>query len=167
MQTNIFAQGGKGMKLFRKRLFPDEVVYLKDDSIVYSDTQIIVTKWNVLHKKKDLHHGVSCYFLNEGCKVSKFYTEDHQLMHWYCDIAKYEYNQEKDSLLFTDLLADVIINPQGQVKVVDLAEAADILEAGKMSQQDISQMLRQLDALLAKIYSGQFDEMKKILEQYE
>ena len=155
------------MKLFRKRLFPDEVVYLKDDDIVYHDTQIIVTKWNALHKKIDLHHGISCYFLNEGCKVSKFYTEDHQLLYWYCDIAKYEYNQEKDSLLFTDLLADVIIYPNGAIKVVDLEEAANILESGKISQQDICEMLRCLDTLLNKIYNGQFEEMKKILEQYE
>lgn len=155
------------MKLFRKRLFPDEIYDLKDDEIVYRDAHILVTKWNVLHPKVDLHHGISCYFLEEGCKVSKFYTEDNRLLYWYCDIAKYDYNKKEDELLFTDLLADVIIYPDGTVKVVDLDEAADILEEGKMTQQSVCEMLRRLDALLQKIYCGEFEEMKKIVERYE
>ena len=67
-------------KLYRKRLIPEECVALKDDEILRWDDEVILTKWNALKPKKDLHHGFSCYFLREGYKVSKFYTADNTLL---------------------------------------------------------------------------------------
>src|SRR5574344_2072196 len=90
--------------LFRKRIIPEECVQLEGDTILYMDDEIIVTKWNALKPKKDLHHGYSCYFLKEGYKVSKFYTVDNALMYWYCDIIDYEYNEADNTYIFTDLL---------------------------------------------------------------
>ena len=58
--------------LYRKRLIPDECILLKDDILLYRDEDILVTKWNTIRPKKDLHHGMSCYFLKKGIKVSKF-----------------------------------------------------------------------------------------------
>lgn len=49
--------------LYRKRLIPEECVLLKDDTVLYRDNQIIVTGWNSLKPRKDLHHGYSCYYL--------------------------------------------------------------------------------------------------------
>ena len=44
------------------------------------------------------------------------------LLYWYCDIVEYEYRPEDNSLTSLDLLADVIICPDGFVKVIDLDE---------------------------------------------
>ena len=52
--------------LYRKRLIPEECVLLKDDRLLYRDEEIIVTAWNTLKPRKDLHHGRSCYYLREG-----------------------------------------------------------------------------------------------------
>ena len=46
--------------LYRKRIIPDECIPLVDDTILYFDDRVIVTAWNALHPKKDLHHGYSC-----------------------------------------------------------------------------------------------------------
>ena len=107
--------------LFRKRLIPQECVQLKDDVILSCNDTVIVTKWNALKPRKDLHHGYSCYFLKEGFKVSKFYAADNSLLYWYCDIVDFAYEGE-DRLIVTDLLADVIYYPNGFVKVVDIDE---------------------------------------------
>ena len=61
--------------LYRKRIIPDECVCLKDDEVLCCDKEMIVTRWNTLHPKKTLHHGYSCYFLERGYKISKFYTQ--------------------------------------------------------------------------------------------
>ncbi len=113
--------------LYRKRIIPEECILLKDDKILHQDEKTIVTCWNSLKPKKELHHGYSCYFLSEGCKVSKFYRQDNSLMYWYCDIVEYEYQSETNTYTVTDLLADVVIYPDGFVKVVDLDELADAL----------------------------------------
>ena len=118
----------EGLKLYRKRIIPEECVFLKDDFLLYRDREVIVTKWSTLKPKKTLSHGYSCYFLERGFKVSKFYDHEDRLISWYCDIIQTKCTKEEDgteTYVFTDLLADVIVYPDGQVRVVDLDELAD------------------------------------------
>ena len=150
--------------LYRRRIIPDECILLKDDIILSCDNERIVTSWNALHPKKDLHHGFSCYFLNEGFKVSKFCHEDGSLLYWYCDIVEYDYSENENNLIVTDLLADVIIYPDGFVKVVDLDELVTALNSRSISLDTLKSSLLKLDKLLAIIYSGNFDTLKSYIE---
>lgn len=149
--------------LYRRRIIPDECVLLKDDIILSCDEDHIVTKWNALRPKKDLHHGASCYFLKEGFKVSKFCREDDSLLYFYCDIVDYNYDAVQNNLIVTDLLADVIIYPDGFVKVVDLDELVTALEARSISLDTLKASLNKLDKLLNIIYSGKFEHLTKML----
>ncbi|MDE7248166.1 MAG: DUF402 domain-containing protein [Lachnospiraceae bacterium] len=151
--------------LYRKRIIPEECILLKDDRILYQDEQTIVTGWNSLKPKKDLHHGYSCYFLNKGCKISKFYREDNTLMYWYCDIVEYDYHSETNTYIVTDLLADVIVYPDGFVKVVDLDELADALTRKLISEETLKKALLSLNNLLNTIYSGNFNDFQSPIEQ--
>lgn len=153
--------------LYRKRIIPEECFLLKNDIILYCDDDIIVTKWNALRKKPDLDHGYSCYFLKKNIKVSKFMLEDDTLMYWYCDIVEHTYNEAENSYTFTDLLADVIVYPDGKVKVVDLDEIAIALERKMLSERELVIALRTLDSLLNQIYKGDFDYLKSKIEQFE
>lgn len=150
--------------LYRRRIIPEECILLKDDIILSCDEERIITSWNALHPKKDLHHGMSCYFLKEGFKISKFCYEDGSLLYWYCDIVDYNYNSVDNSLIVTDLLADVIIYPDGFVKVVDLEELVTALESRSISLDTLKSSLLRLDRLLSLIYSNQFDTLKAYIE---
>ena len=149
--------------LYRRRIIPDECVLLKDDIIISCDEERIITTWNALRPKKDLHHGASCYFLKEGFKVSKFCCEDDSLLYWYCDIVDYNYDSAQNILIVTDLLADVIIYPDGFVKVVDLDELVTALESRSISLDTLKSSLVNLNKLLNIIYTGNFDSLKKYL----
>ena len=153
--------------LYRKRLIPDECVLLKDDILLWRDDEVIITKWNTLKPKKNLHHGFSCYFLSQGIKVSKFYGHDNQLLYWYCDIVEHSYDESTDTYIFTDLLADVIIEPDGFVKVVDLEELADAVEAHIITQEQLNRSLRTLNNLLTQIYRGEFGRLTARIEKYD
>lgn len=153
--------------LYRKRLIPEECVLLKDDIILSCNEDIIVTKWNALKPKKDLHHGYSCYFLKEGYKVSKFYQEDNSLLYWYCDIVDFEYQKEDNRLIVTDLLADVLIYPDGFVKVVDIDEMVICLNEQKISLEQLKRSLTQLDKLLQIIYTGEFETLTHYISEQE
>ena len=152
--------------LYRRRIIPDECILLKDDVILSCDEERIVTSWHALHPKKDLHHGGSCYFLKEGFKVSKFCHEDDSLLYWYCDIVDYDYNKETDTYIITDLLADVIVYPDGFVKVVDIDELVTARESGLLSEDMLKKALLTLNSLLQIIYEGGFADLQKPLEQY-
>ena len=108
----------EGLKLYRKRIIPAECVFLKDDFLLYRDSDVIVTRWRTLRPKKTLSHGYSCYFPERGFKVSKFYDHEDRLISWYCDIIQTDHTIEDgtDIYVFTDLLADVVVYPDGRVR---------------------------------------------------
>ena len=153
-----------GPILYRKRLIPEECILLKDDVVLYRDEDVIVTAWHSLKPRKDLHHGYSCYYLKEGFKVSKFYQEDGSLLYWYCDIVDYTYEETTDTYITTDLLADVLIYPDGFVKVVDIDELVTALEQNLISESLLKKSLLRLNHLLTLIYDGSFETMKQQIE---
>ncbi len=153
--------------LYRKRLIPKECVLLKDDVILGMNEERIITKWNTLKPKKNLDHGYSIYFLKEGFKISRFLRADGSLLYWYCDIIKTDYDGATDTYVFTDLLADVIIYPDGTVKVVDIGEIAEAMEKDEISKDEILSLLKSIDKLLDIVYSGRLQEYAAEIERSE
>ena len=151
-------------KLYRKRYIPAEVILLKDDVIVEQNDSVLITKWNTINPKAAFSHGSSCYFLKEGIKVSKFYRPDGSLIYWYCDIVEFSYDEAEEALTVTDLLADVIVYPDGRFKVVDLDELADALEQGFITNRQMTSCLHSLKHLLTLIYRDKFDQLQTYLD---
>lgn len=154
------------LKIYRKRIIPDECILLKDDEILEATQSHIITRWKTLKPRRDFHHGYSCYWLKPGYKVSKFYREDNTLLYWYCDIVDYEYRDADRALVVTDLLADVVIYPDGYVKVLDIDELAIALEKKLCEPVTVTQALRRLDALLGVIYADKFDTLSAAIEKW-
>lgn len=148
------------LQIYRKRILPPECLLLKDDTVVEQSEDYVLTKWNTLNPKSTFTHGSSCYFLKEGVKVSKFYRADDSLLYWYCDIVDYDYNPEGGKLTVTDLLADVILYPDGRVKVVDLDELAEAMERGLITSEQMCLCLRRLNKLLTLIDRDKFDRLQ-------
>ncbi|MBR1742730.1 MAG: DUF402 domain-containing protein, partial [Lachnospiraceae bacterium] len=99
------------IRLFRKRFLPSEVVELKDDKILARTDSLIITKWDVLKPRDDISYGFSAYFTDLGIKVSKVYDQSNHLVYWYCDIVDLEISE--GSYIFTELLVDVLVYPDG------------------------------------------------------
>ena len=88
-------------------------------------------------------------------------------MYWYCDIIETIYDKDTSAYTFNDLLIDVLVFPDGRVKVVDMDEFADVLEAGTLSEHTVAMAMRQTDALLKIIYEGKFHELTKCILDVE
>lgn len=147
-------------KLYRRRLIPAECLLLKDDVIVEQNDEVLITKWKTIRPKPDFSHGCSCYFLQEGIKVSKIYRSDGSLVYWYCDIVDYDYDADSQSLTVIDLLADVILYPEGRMEVVDLDELAEAMERELITKEQMTTCLRNLNHLLSMIYRDKFDRLQ-------
>lgn len=152
--------------LYRKRLIPEECIPLKDDTILYMDDDIIVTSWKTLKPRKDFHHGYSCYFLKEGYKVSRFLSENDELVYWYCDIVTYLWDRAQNSLTVVDLLADVIVKPDGKMNVIDIDELCEAKEKLLINEQQFFISVKQLGALIKLIQDGNFDKLTDILLEH-
>lgn len=154
-------------KLFRKRFIPEETIELKDDIILYADESIMITRWKAIHPKPKLSHGLSCYLLKEGIKISKFKNAENELYKWYCDIIETAYDSEKDTFLFTDLLADVVLLPDGSLRVLDLDELADASGKELISKKQLLTALRNTQKLLDWIKNNEFSQYQKLLDSYD
>ena len=129
--------------LYRRRLIPEECVLLKDDRILLHEGNILVTSWQTLKPRKDLHHGFSCY------------------------IITHSYDEKSNTLVVTDLLADVLIYPDGFVKVVDLGEISQALTEGLLTIPLLQAALLSLDALLNRIYAGKLGELTAPINRFD
>lgn len=147
----------KDWNIYRKRLIPNECIPLKNDILLYTDDSLLITKWNTLKPRSDFHHGYSCYYLKEGYKISRFYKDDGSLLYWYCDIITYDINNAND-LIITDLLADVIVYPDGFVQVLDLNELCDAREKQLITDAEFFLAIKQLGTLLDIIYQEHLPE---------
>ena len=147
--------------LYRKRYIPLEIKSLNDDEILLVTDDVIVTKWNTFKPKKEFSKGVSYTFLNEGYKISKFMKDNGETVYYYCDIINSEYQKEKNTWIFTDLLVDVKIYPSGFVEVVDVGEVAEALDNGLINEETVKELLVKLDKLLEIVYSGKWKDMTR------
>lgn len=152
------------VKLYRKRYIPNEKKPLDGDVIHHFDENIVITSWDSFRPRKDLAHGLSVYYRKEGYKISRIYGEDDSFSRWYCDIICEDV--QGNEITFCDLLIDVVIFPDGSVRIVDLDEAADAADQGLISSEQLNYALRAADNLLRTIYSGRFEELTSCLLPY-
>jgi predicted RNA-binding protein associated with RNAse of E/G family len=153
------------LQIYRKRIIPSECILLKDDEIVEQTPEYIITRWKTLKPKSEFDHGSSCYYLNQGIKVSKFYRADGSLLYWYCDIVEFDWSEDGGTLIVTDLLADVVLYPSGRLKVMDLDELADAMDQGLITSEQMSRCLHQLSDLLLIIDRDKFDRFQACLDE--
>ncbi len=149
--------------MYRKRYIPDEIKSLEKDEILYMSDDVIVTKWDTFRPKKNFSNGISCTFVNKGFKISKFMNSRGKLVYYYCDIIHSDYYKEENKWIFTDLLADVKIYPDGRTEIVDLDEVSEALKSGIISTETVCELMENLNSLLGLIYSG---EWRKLTERF-
>lgn len=152
------------INLYRRRFIPDETVLLKDDIILHMDDSLIITSWKTLKPRSDFASGISAYFRKEGFKISKHFGLDGSFTRWYCDII--EESPSPDGLIFSDLLIDIIVFPDGTVRVVDLDEAADALEQKLITSDMLMRALRSTNKLLSCIHHGKLSELTECMADY-
>ncbi len=153
--------------IYRRRFIPDEVIPLKDDIILFHENDLIITKWVTLRPRQDIASGISAYYLDKGYKVSKIYDRNGKVVYWYCDIIQTKADLNNNTVLFEDLLIDVILHKDGTIQIVDLDELADALSLNLITKQEALYALRTLDSLLKIIYKDNFYQLQAPINDIE
>ncbi|MDR1532268.1 MAG: DUF402 domain-containing protein [Clostridiales bacterium] len=153
--------------LLRRRFIPDETTVLADDKILALDNDLIITLWRTLKPRKDIAGGCSIYFLKKGFKVSRCLDANGVCVYTYCDIFECEYDGGSNTYSFNDLLIDVLVYPDGFVKVVDLGELSQALSLGLITVDMAKLALERADSLLDIIYGGRLAELTKYFQDGE
>lgn len=156
----------KQLTLYRKRYFPEELICLKDDIVLFAEKNLIVSKWATLKPRDDIAGGISAYVIDKNVKISKIFDAKKNFVHWYCDIITTECPEET-AYIFTDLLIDVIIDPDGTVHVVDMDELGDYIKNGTIDPDTACLALHAANDLLNAIANGDFKQYQEFLASYE
>ena len=146
----------KKPKILRKRYIPYETIDISQDELLLRDNNLLITKWKAIRPKPDICWGISFTFLDDGLKISKFYDSSNNFICWYCDIIDFEYDGQQDCYTIIDLLVDVKVMPDGQIRVLDADELVEAMEKGLITHECGYQSLRKLNKVLETIYEGNF-----------
>ena len=149
----------EGLEIYRRRYIPAEYIDLKNDERVSLDEKYLITKWKPLRPRSDFAAGVSVYCLKEGWKISNIMDSEGNTIHWYCDICEFVIDDENNTFTSNDLLLDVIIYPDGRELILDADEAADALEKGLITNEQMIKALRSFNSLLEVIRHGEFENL--------
>lgn len=154
----------EGLKLYRKRYIPEEFTPLSNDEIILLEDNLLITHWKTLKPRQDFVGGHSAFFMDKGWKISRITDCEDNVTHWYCDIIDVKKNEEENSIIYEDLLFDVVVYPNGKLKVLDSDEAADAFEQGLITREQLLSALRSMNELLNIIYQGRFDRLQAVIE---
>jgi protein associated with RNAse G/E len=154
----------KNPKILRKRYIPDETVDISGDDILLINDDVIITRWKPIKPRNDFDSGMSCAFLQKGYKISKKY-KDGKLLYWYCDIIEVEYKKPDNTYILTDLLADIIVYPDGTYEILDLDELSELLLNGTVSKEQAAKSIMVVSDILNMIYKKEFPP--KICNEYD
>lgn len=121
----------------RKRLIPDEEVDLSGDEVLYRDGNLFVTRWLPIKARSDIGWGFSYLYIPEHCKASAVFDCLGKFRYWYWDIIRTEYREEQNTYVFTDLLIDVVKEPEGQCRVLDEDELQEAFLRGLIGVEDV------------------------------
>lgn len=142
--------------ILRRRYIPYEIVDISDDELIFRSESLLVTKWTSIKPRPDFYGGISFTFLDRGYKLGRFYDKHGEFLYWYCDIIEVHYDHAADAYTLNDLLLDIKILPDGEVRLLDADELAQAIEQGLISNDQACKALKTLDSLLKLIYSGSF-----------
>ncbi len=150
--------------LYRKRHIPSEDLLLKDDVILFQSADYIVTKWNVPKNRSDFNNGYSILDFKNHIKFSKILNDD-KLVYYYIDIVDYEIAE--NTCRSIDLLVDIVIMPNGNIKVLDLEELEDASKSNLITIDDVFRALKYTNNFLEKIYNDDIKQYFEIFDKYE
>lgn len=152
--------------LYRKRHIPQECFRMDKDEVVYLDDSTLVTRWKTIKPHPDFASGISFHDFNNHWKISRLAKKDGSLYYWYCDIVNVTIDKMASSYTIEDLLVDIVVFPDGTVRVVDLDELAQAFDKGLISGKLLSTALKSADALLRLIQNGGFKKYQERIESF-
>ena len=142
--------------VLRRRYIPYEIVDISEDELIFRSDTLLVTKWISIKPRPDFQGGISFTFLDKGYKLGRFYDGYGRFLYWYCDIIEVNYNETDDTYTINDLLLDIKIKPDGEIRLLDADELAEAISNGLVTSEQACKALRTLDDLLKLIYSKNF-----------
>ena len=147
------------MKSVNSEVFIGDVVYYKFEDvtqkiIIPNGTPILDTGYEWLE----------FYNYNSKIKLTALYNNNKEIIEWYFDIAK-EIGKENGIPYEDDLYLDVVVNPNGEITLLDEDELKMSLDRLEITQGDYDMAYSEANKLMEKL-KGNTDRLDEFSKKY-
>ena len=104
------------------------------------------------------------YDYNSKIKLSALYNNNKEIIEWYFDIAK-EIGKENEVPYEDDLYLDVVVNPDGEITLLDEDELKEALDRLEISKEDYDMAYNKSNMLMNKL-KGNKGKLEEFTNKY-
>ena len=104
------------------------------------------------------------YDYNSKVKLSAFYDNNNEIIEWYFDIAK-EIGKEKNVPYEDDLYLDVVVRPDGVIKLLDENELKHALDKYEITNEEYKMAYEEANKLIVQL-TGNVKKLKIFTDKY-
>ena len=104
------------------------------------------------------------YDYNSKIKLSALYNNKKEIIEWYFDIAR-EIGNENGCPYEDDLYLDVVVNPNGEILLLDEDELKEAFDRLEVSQETYDMAYNEANNLMEKL-KGNKDKLEKFTNRY-
>lgn len=157
--------GKKNKKAIYKMKSINSEVFIGD--VVYYKFEDVTQKITIPNGKTILDTGyewLEFYDYNSKIKLSALYNDNKEIIEWYFDIAK-EIGKENGIPYEDDLYLDVVVNPNGEITLLDEDELKIALDRLEITQNDYDMAYTEANKLMNKL-KGNKDKLEEFTNKY-
>lgn len=127
-----------------------------------ADIKIVTPKGKVIIDNN--YKLLGFYNYNSKVKLSAFYDNNNEIIEWYFDIAK-EIGKENGVPYEDDLYLDVVVRPDGRIKLLDENELKCALDKYEITKEEYKMAYEEANKLIAQL-TGNVEKLKTFTDNY-
>lgn len=142
--------------LLKHKLLPQCTEDITEDEILFFNNDYLVTQWKAKSSNMNIASALSVVSVEHGIQISKKYDKDKKFCYWYCDIVKTKWTPESSCFEITDLLVDVVVFPDNELRMIDLDEFTQSKNNGLLNTSDFQWAQQSVLKLINQALLGDF-----------
>ena len=112
----------------------------------------------------DNYKWLEFYDYNKKYRLTAMYNENNEIIEWYFDIAR-KIGKEKGMPYEDDLYLDVVLTPEGDIKLLDEDELKDAFDRFEVNKSDYEMAYNEAKQLMNKLQNNK-DTLKILTDKY-
>ena len=156
----IVQEGSLKIKTFNNRDFKGDIALIEFNKM-YEPYRIEETN---LCMANDNYKWLEFYDYDKKHKLTAMYNEKTEIVEWYFDISR-SIGKDEEGPYEDDLYLDIVVNPKGEVILLDEDELKEAFEKKEMTKEEYDEAYKIANDLIAKLKNNK-DKLQEYTDKY-
>lgn len=159
-EMSIVKEGSLQIKKVNDKYFKGDIALIKFNKMykpyIFENINLCIAN--------DNYKWLEFYDYNSKVRLTAMYTDKNEIVEWYFDIAR-KIGKENRLPYEDDLYLDVVVNPNGEIILLDEDELNDALDRLEISKKDYDMAYKEANRLIKKL-EGNKDKLENFTNKY-